>query len=146
MEKTDAEMVKLSFPDRLYLLRDRCRMSKAQLAIKINRSVTHITHLEAGTREPNYATLKAIADVFGVTDDFLLDGYEDSMTQIRGCIEFAAQQGFILKEHEPWLLDVLALYTEGRPPWVRRDKDWTQRGKDKEQVEVGEKSWQPTQS
>lgn len=138
MEKTDPEMVKLSFPDRLYLLRDRNRMSKAQLAIKINKSVTYITNLEAGIREPNWATIEAIADVFGVTDDFLCDGYEDSMTQIQGCIKFAAQQGFILEEHEPWLLEVLATYVKGRPSWVRRDEEWRQRGKDKEQVETKE--------
>lgn len=60
------------FPGRLRKLREDKGMLQRELAEKLNLSRVAITHYEQGTRQPEWDTLKKIADVFNVSVDYLL--------------------------------------------------------------------------
>lgn len=49
-------------------------MTQAELANALELPRVSITRYENGTREPDYSTLKKIADYFGVTTEYLLAG------------------------------------------------------------------------
>jgi len=50
------------------------RMSQAELAEHINRSVPYISHIETATKHPSLITLVLIANALDVTVDTLLNG------------------------------------------------------------------------
>lgn len=60
------------FPERLSGLRAQSGLSQEKFAALLNLSKSALANYEAGTREPNYATLIKIADILGVTLDHLL--------------------------------------------------------------------------
>lgn len=110
MERETYENKKMTMAERIYMIRMRRGISKAQLSVMIDTSVTTITKWEnGGNIRPG--KVKALAKALSVTEYFLYEGQEHSVDQIRGCISFAAQQGFILPENEPWLLSILDMYT-----------------------------------
>ena len=60
------------FEERLYELRINANMSRAELALKLNVSVRLISYWENGKRECDFDMLIKLADLFGVSIDFLL--------------------------------------------------------------------------
>lgn len=62
---------------RLKEIRERRKISQADLSRILNVSPSAVGMWEQGRREPDYATLNALADVFDVSVDYLL-GREDS--------------------------------------------------------------------
>jgi transcriptional regulator with XRE-family HTH domain len=60
------------FAARLRLLREEHGMTQRQLADKIQAATSTVGMYETGKREPDTATLNAIANLFGVTVDFLV--------------------------------------------------------------------------
>lgn len=65
------------FPERLRNLRGEKGLLQRELAAKLNLSRVAITHYEQGKRFPEWDTLQKIADLFGVSVDYLL-GRSDS--------------------------------------------------------------------
>lgn len=61
-----------SFPQRLRKLREEHGMLQRELAEKLNLSRVAITQYENGKRFPELETLQKIADLFGVSVDYLL--------------------------------------------------------------------------
>ena len=59
------------FGDRLKQLREEKGYSQQELAEMINVSRSSVGMFERGTREPNFETLEAIADVFNVDLDYI---------------------------------------------------------------------------
>lgn len=59
---------------RIAALRRNAHMSQAELARRIRVSPSAIGMYEQGRREPSAQTLVTLAQVFGVTTDFLLTG------------------------------------------------------------------------
>lgn len=62
----------MSFSKRLKFLRKESDLYQKELAEKIGVSRTTITQYENGAREPNYETLKKLANFFEVSIDYLL--------------------------------------------------------------------------
>jgi len=60
------------FHKRLYTLRIESSLTRAQLAEKLNVSVRLISYWENGERECSFDMLMTIADIFGVSTDYLL--------------------------------------------------------------------------
>ena len=59
---------------RLKELREIKGLSQLDVANKINKSFQAYSHYETGKRQPDYDTLKKLADLFNVSIDYLL-GY-----------------------------------------------------------------------
>ena len=58
--------------DRIRMQRARLRMSQAELGKKIGLTVNSVSALESGQVDPKVSKLKAIAEVFDVSTDYLL--------------------------------------------------------------------------
>lgn len=58
---------------RLKSLRVRDKISREYVARKLNVSVGTIRNWELGETEPSVVHIKALADLFGVTTDYLLE-------------------------------------------------------------------------
>ncbi|WP_175616075.1 helix-turn-helix domain-containing protein [Piscibacillus halophilus] len=64
------------FAKMLIKLRKQKNLSQYQLADKLGFSRGQISNYEQGQREPDFETLKVIADFFNVSTDYLLTGKE----------------------------------------------------------------------
>lgn len=66
------EVIKMSnFSENLRYLRKRADMTQPELAQKLGISRSTICMYELGSREPNFETLEAIADIFNVDMNYL---------------------------------------------------------------------------
>lgn len=62
----------LVFGDRITELREEAKLTQEELADKIGITRAALSHYEKNRREPDYETLKKIADYFNVSTDWLL--------------------------------------------------------------------------
>lgn len=62
----------LSFAERLRTLRKDLNLTQEELAQKLNRTRSTIAGYETERKQPDYDTLKFIADFFNVSTDYLL--------------------------------------------------------------------------
>jgi transcriptional regulator with XRE-family HTH domain len=67
----------MTFGARLRELRQNKGMTQAELAKALALGESTISFYEADRREPDYQTLNAVADFFGVTTDYLLGRTDD---------------------------------------------------------------------
>lgn len=76
----------MEFKDRLVQLRKSTKLYQADMAKKIGVARATYGAYEQGTRQPDFDTLKKIADYFGVSTDYLLGhSVEDkNITMIAG--------------------------------------------------------------
>lgn len=79
------------FSERLRKLREEHGMLQRELADKLNLSRVTITQYERGKRSPEWDTLRKIADLFGVSVDYLL-GREDRRDKLLGEETIAAHR------------------------------------------------------
>lgn len=63
----------MPFCDRLHMLLQNRELSQLKFAEEINISASAVGNYTRGLRQPDYETLKKIAEYFDVTTDFLLD-------------------------------------------------------------------------
>lgn len=89
----------MSLPHKLKLLRAEHNMTQEELAQRINVARATIAGYETRDRQPSYEKLAAIAEVFNVSVDYLLDSSNETAD-----ISFALQQERLLDQR------VLALY------------------------------------
>ena len=78
------EDLKVVFASNLIRLRTECGLTQAQLAEKINYSDKSISKWERADALPDVAVVKHLADIFGVTVDFMLrshDSWEEQQAQ-----------------------------------------------------------------
>lgn len=61
------------FPARLRELREKKRLSQADLASLVGVSKNHIGRYERGDSQPTFDKIKKLAEVLGVSGDYLLD-------------------------------------------------------------------------
>lgn len=66
------------FPDRLKILRIKARLSQGELADRVGLHQSNIGRYERGQTVPSADKLKAMADVLGVSTDYLFNGDEES--------------------------------------------------------------------
>ena len=121
----------MDFKDRLIQLRKSTNLYQADMAKKIGVARATYGAYEQGTRQPDFETLKKIADYFEVTSDYLLYGVDDKsnkqmvmgnevdLSQLsekeRIVLEWANNQealSFHSKEELSRILDNLALIME----------------------------------
>lgn len=69
----------MKFADRLRGLLEEQGLTQKQLAIELSIPVSTLGGYVQGTSEPDFATLKLIADYFKVTTDYLLDHHTDQV-------------------------------------------------------------------
>ncbi len=69
------EDIKLNFAKNLIALRKEFKLTQAELAEKINYSDKAISKWERGESVPDVVILKTIADMFGVTVDYLISDH-----------------------------------------------------------------------
>ena len=65
------------FRIRLKEVREKANMSQKELADKLSVSQSTVGNWESGMREPNFDTIKKIAEFFDVTVDYLLGRTDD---------------------------------------------------------------------
>ena len=65
---------------RLKELRKKRHISQVRMAIDLNMSQNTISRYETGAREADYKTLKAFADYFNVSIDYLLERTDNPET------------------------------------------------------------------
>jgi len=69
--------IKQNIAKNIAALRTRDRLTQAELAEKLNYSDKAISKWERAESVPDITVLKQIADMFGVSDDWLISGNED---------------------------------------------------------------------
>jgi transcriptional regulator with XRE-family HTH domain len=67
----------MSFSEKLKKLRTEHNMTQKMLAERLNLARTTITGYETKNRQPSHEKLTAIADIFDVTVDYLIDDREE---------------------------------------------------------------------
>ena len=70
--------------NRIAELRRLKSMSQQDLAARLSVGQTTISAWERGTREPDYQSLSALADIFGVSTDYILGREESALEAILG--------------------------------------------------------------
>lgn len=71
----------MKFGDKLRTLIEDKNITQKELATKLNIAPSTVSSYVQNTREPDFGTLKIIADFFQVTTDYLL-GYKPSNSKI----------------------------------------------------------------
>ena len=71
------------FARRLRELRRQKDLSQSELAKRVAVHSTHISRYERGLSRPTADTLKRLADVLGVSGDYLLEGATDEAAKAR---------------------------------------------------------------
>jgi transcriptional regulator with XRE-family HTH domain len=66
-----------SLGERLRVARARLRMSQAELARKIGISTISMNQIETGNSDPRASRITKMAEVLGVSTDYLLRGRKD---------------------------------------------------------------------
>ena len=65
---------------RLKILREERRMSQQRLATELNVTQAMISKYEQGSCEPDIAMIRQIAQLFGVSSDYLLEISDDKIS------------------------------------------------------------------
>ena len=71
----------MSFAQRLKTLRAEHNMTQKELGRRMNLSRATIAGYETKSRQPSHEKLASMADIFGVSMDYLIDG-EETLTQV----------------------------------------------------------------
>lgn len=72
--------LKLVLAERLKQMRERSRMSQAELAINVNSSNFQISRYESGTISPSVETLAGLANALNCSTDYLLGRTDEPRT------------------------------------------------------------------
>lgn len=72
----------MEFGDRIKLLREKHELTQEQMARKVGISRAALAKYEINNREPDFKTVKLIADFFDVSIDYLLDREQKNETVI----------------------------------------------------------------
>ena len=71
----------MSFAQRLKTLRAEHNMTQKELGRRMNLSRATIAGYETKSRQPSHEKLASMADIFGVSVDYLIDG-EETLTPV----------------------------------------------------------------
>ena len=77
---------------RIASLRQGRGLSQAELAHRLNISASAVGMYEQGRREPSVDTLIALAQVFGVSLDYLLSGQPDTVRDVSALHQMMKQE------------------------------------------------------
>lgn len=101
----------MKYGNRIATLRDKQGWTQEDLAQRLGISRAALSHYEKNRREPDYATLTKIADVFKVSIDYLVGRIDNPQGVLdREVREFADQ----LELSDEQILDKFTLTVDGR--------------------------------
>jgi transcriptional regulator with XRE-family HTH domain len=69
----------MSFGTRLAQIREDAGLTQSGLARRVGTSQSAISQIEAGERNPSYEMIRQLADAFGVTLGYLIDGQVEGL-------------------------------------------------------------------
>lgn len=119
----------MDFAKRLTLLREQKGLTQDEMAKKLNISRSALSLWEIGKREPNFETLKLLADFFGVSVDYLLgrDFPNDQRQKLLDLPMAAHYESNLPIDDDEELLEVIERMLERR----RQKKGKNAQGKEK---------------
>lgn len=89
--------------DKIKQLREEIDLGRAEFAKKIGVTYHALAKYETNERQPDYEILKAIADFFNVSTDYLL-----GRTNVRTPINYGDTNSPVKKENDPYNIDDLS--------------------------------------
>lgn len=101
--------------DRLKILRKQKNLTQSEIAKILNIATSTYVHYELGKRQPDFQTLKNIADFFNVSIDYLLeyekkiDDKEEELTEI---LNKDVDKLFEVDENNPRFQELKKIATE----------------------------------
>ncbi len=106
-EKMNEDKTTTAFGLKLKKLREKMGLTQIQISEKIDIPSFTYSRYERGNREPNYATLKRIANFYDVTIDYLLSNNEAAIkrAQTIDLEEFIMKGNYTVNENFPDDLD-----------------------------------------
>ena len=88
------------FAQRLKELREENNLTQSEVAKQCNLSCQCISSLEMGARNPTGSTIIALADLFGVTSDYLLGRSDEFDKPIRqSTIQYSAEEQKLIENY-----------------------------------------------
>jgi transcriptional regulator with XRE-family HTH domain len=81
MRKDSSQRSKLGFPERLRQLRVQKNLSQGDLAKLVGLHQNHIGRYERGDSQPTASKITKLAEVLGVSGDYLLDSSTDDLAK-----------------------------------------------------------------
>ena len=88
------------FAQRLKELREETNLTQSEVAKQCNLSCQCISSLEMGTRNPTGSTIIALADLFGVTSDYLLGRSDEFDKPLReNAIQYSAEEQKLIQDY-----------------------------------------------
>ncbi|HBV95549.1 MAG: hypothetical protein JL50_09670 [Peptococcaceae bacterium BICA1-7] len=114
-----------NFPIRLKELRTEKDISQEELGLIMSLSKSTISLYESGKREPDYETLKKLADYFGCSTDYLLgktnikDAVKQNSTVEEQILAMLGMDDDLTKEEKKILAEDIADYFEYRRAKLR---------------------------
>lgn len=101
----------MTFPEKLQALRRQQGWSQEELAARISISRQAVSKWESGTAVPDTANILALADLFGVSTDYLLIDGCDSSTDIPAACLYEAEMNRDLNRLTAWtVFEYLGLF------------------------------------
>ena len=76
------------YGNRIVHLRERRGLTQEDLAAKLGISRSALSHYEKDRRQPDFETLKKIANFFNVSIDYLLNQIDDPVTPVKDIKQF----------------------------------------------------------
>ncbi|GAA3402045.1 helix-turn-helix domain-containing protein [Paenibacillus hodogayensis] len=105
--------------DRIAYLREKRGLTQEELSVKLGISRAALSHYETNRREPDYDTLKNIANFFDISLDYLLGRTNDPQSvldqEVRDFVDS-------LELSDDSILDKFALTVDGRKLTVEEAK------------------------
>ena len=76
----------MTIGDRLRTLREHAKIGQAEVAAALDVSIPTVSEWESGKKKPARERISVLAQLFGVTSDYILDGIEIALPD-RGALE-----------------------------------------------------------
>lgn len=98
---------KIELGSRIKAAREFAGLTQEKLAASIDKSIQYMSALERGNNAPSLETLIAISKELGVSCDYLLLGYDDSLdpTLVDRIKFLSAENKDLLNQHITLMLD-----------------------------------------
>ncbi len=116
-------MPRQSIGERIAWARERAGFNKNRFARELGTSWQHVDHWERGRTEPSLGSLRRIAELLGVSIEFLLGVRADpAPSEPSGLAQFLAElePGDLTPDEEQWLRDAPIDEHEASPEDYRR--------------------------
>lgn len=91
----------MAFGDKLRYLREYQGISQQQVAKDLQIGQSLYSRYESGQHEPNFATLRKISSYFNVSVDYLLENFNEDITELTDLEYFLLHGNYTIFSHFP---------------------------------------------